>query len=237
MSCAGEAPDSGALATGPDGALLLLLHSRAAQKAIAVQLPADPLGEESARVSVPCHSWLSWHMCASMPVQPRWHLTLSLRACCSCWHLLWAVNAIITCACLHGHSGWQARVSDVVHAAGGLHNQRCSSCGRPGDSRSGRGAATSEGYPGVAPQGPLVPLHWRSPRLRRLGQGFGPSKHGWAARQAPASCASRFVSSRLFCSTFAWRCAVEEHHPLLMHLCTIAFLLAEGKRAVAMSCS
>ena len=53
LCSAGEAPDSGALATAPDGALLLLLHSRAAQKATAVQLPADTLGVEPAKVGIP----------------------------------------------------------------------------------------------------------------------------------------------------------------------------------------
>lgn len=50
MACAGEAPSSGALATGADGAQLLLLHSKAAQKAIALHLPADALGEGTAKV-------------------------------------------------------------------------------------------------------------------------------------------------------------------------------------------
>ncbi len=47
---AGEAPSSGALATGADGAQLLLLHSKAAQKATALHLPADALGEGTAKV-------------------------------------------------------------------------------------------------------------------------------------------------------------------------------------------
>ena len=50
MACAGEAPSSGALATGADGAQLLLLHSKAAQKATALQLPADAREEGTAKV-------------------------------------------------------------------------------------------------------------------------------------------------------------------------------------------
>ena len=46
----GEEPSSGALATGPDGAPLLVLHSKAAQKAVAVQLLGQNAQEQSAKV-------------------------------------------------------------------------------------------------------------------------------------------------------------------------------------------
>jgi hypothetical protein len=48
-----EAPSSGALATGADGALLLILHSKSAQKAAAVQLPTNLAGEQTAKVWLP----------------------------------------------------------------------------------------------------------------------------------------------------------------------------------------
>ena len=47
---ADEAPSSGALATGADGALLLILHSKSAQKATAVQLPNNSAEEQTAKV-------------------------------------------------------------------------------------------------------------------------------------------------------------------------------------------
>ena len=50
MAPADEAPSSGALATGEDGALLLILHSKSAQKATAVQLPNNPAEEQTAKV-------------------------------------------------------------------------------------------------------------------------------------------------------------------------------------------
>lgn len=55
----GEEPSSGALAAGPDGAPLLVLHSKTAQKAVAIELPAQNAQEQSAKVRnmpglVPC---------------------------------------------------------------------------------------------------------------------------------------------------------------------------------------
>ena len=47
---ADEAPSSGALATGADDALLLILHSKSAQKATALQLPNSPAEEQTAKV-------------------------------------------------------------------------------------------------------------------------------------------------------------------------------------------
>lgn len=115
---AGEAPDSGALATGPDGALLLLLHSKAAQKATAVQLPADPLGEESAQVS--------------LLGTPTWHrdVVLMMRAGAvqtiySFWLLQpWAVPVPINSQllpCLHLLAALQICMTDLINR-GGIHN-------------------------------------------------------------------------------------------------------------------